>query len=120
MLTTASGSCGPTPRPSSARSRTARSSRRCRARSTAIVGAKIGPLFAEDERVADTLLVGLLAAAKPGSDVFVDIPQSNANAARLPEAHDMRPTFETARMYRNGRHPEALDQVFGVTTLEFG
>jgi GNAT superfamily N-acetyltransferase len=84
------------------------------------VGAKIGPLFADDERVAQDLLAGLLAAAPPGSDVFVDIPQANPRATALADAHDMRPVFETARMYLNGRPPETVERVFGVTTLELG
>ncbi|HEX8855043.1 MAG TPA: GNAT family N-acetyltransferase [Thermoleophilaceae bacterium] len=84
------------------------------------VGAKVGPLFADDEGVADALLAGLLAAAPPGSDVFIDIPAANRRAHRLHAARGMKPSFETARMYRNGRPPEDLQRVFGVTTLEFG
>ena len=32
----------------------------------------------------------------------------------------MEPSFETVRMYRNGRPPEDVHKVFGVTTFEFG
>jgi predicted N-acetyltransferase YhbS len=84
------------------------------------VGAKVGPLFADDEDVAGTLLSGLIAAVGPGTDVFVDLPAANPRARHLRAAREMEPVFETVRMYLNGRPPEDLQRVFGVTTLEFG
>ena len=56
------------------------------------VGAKVGPLFAEDTAAVDVLLSG----------------------------REWETTFETARMYLNGRPPEDAERVYGVTTLEFG
>jgi hypothetical protein len=41
-------------------------------------------------------------------------------ARSLRAAREMESTFETARMYLNGRPPEDVQRVFGVTTLEFG
>jgi GNAT superfamily N-acetyltransferase len=84
------------------------------------VGAKIGPLFADDVEAADALLTGLLAAAGPDTEVFMDMPAANPNADHLRAAREMESPFETARMYLNGRPPEDLRRVFGVTTLEFG
>jgi GNAT superfamily N-acetyltransferase len=84
------------------------------------VGAKIGPLFADDHEVADLLLDALLATAGAGTEVFLDIPAANPRSADLRAGHAMEPSFETARMYRNGRPPEDLQRVFGVTTFEFG
>jgi len=83
-------------------------------------GAKIGPLFADDRDVAEALLTGLLAAAGQGTEVFIDMPDTNARAAELRSRRAMEPSFETARMYLNGRPPEDVRKVFGVTTLEFG
>jgi predicted N-acetyltransferase YhbS len=83
-------------------------------------GTKIGPLFAEDEEVAEALFAGLLAAAGPGTEVFVDMPAANPRARHLREAREMEPSFETVRMYMNGRPPEDVERVFGVTTFEFG
>lgn len=83
-------------------------------------GAKVGPLFADDAEAAESLLGGLLAAADPGAEVFVDMPASNAGTEALRSGRDWETTFETARMYMNGRPPEDVDRVFGVTTLEFG
>jgi predicted N-acetyltransferase YhbS len=83
-------------------------------------GAKIGPLFADDQDVAEVLLTGLLAAAGPGTEVFIDMPSTNPRAGELRARRAMEPSFETARMYLNGRPPEDVQRVFGVTTLEFG
>jgi GNAT acetyltransferase-like protein/acetyltransferase (GNAT) family protein len=84
------------------------------------VGTKVGPLFADGEDVARTVLTGLLAAAGPQTEVFIDMPGANPRAADLRSGRSMEPSFETARMYANGRLPEDLSKVFGVTTFEFG
>ena len=84
------------------------------------VGAKIGPLFAHDEEVAAALMRGLLAAAGPGTDVFIDMPATNPRTSALRAELPMEASFETVRMYRNGRPPEDAHRVFGVTTFEFG
>jgi GNAT superfamily N-acetyltransferase len=83
-------------------------------------GMKVGPLFADDRDVADALLSGLLAAAGPGAEVFVDMPAANPRTAELREGRAFEPSFETVRMYLNGRPPEDVRRVFGVTTFEFG
>ena len=83
-------------------------------------GFKVGPLFADDDSVAQDVLTGLLAATGPASDVFVDMPAGNPGTARLRASREMTPSFETARMYLNGRPPEDIQRSFGVTTLEFG
>jgi GNAT superfamily N-acetyltransferase len=84
------------------------------------VGAKIGPLFADDEEAAEALLTGLLAAAGRETEVFLDMPVANPRADDLRAGREMDSRFETARMYLNGRPPENLQRVFGVTTLELG
>jgi GNAT superfamily N-acetyltransferase len=84
------------------------------------VGAKVGPLLADDEDIAEALLSGLLAAAGAGTQVFVDMPAANPGTRRLRRGREMEQSFETARMYLNGRPAEDTQKVFGVTTLEFG
>jgi hypothetical protein len=55
-----------------------------------------------------------------GSEVYLDIPEPNAEAIALAEMYGMQPAFETARMYR-GRSPELpLGQIFGITSFELG
>ncbi|HEX5617592.1 MAG TPA: GNAT family N-acetyltransferase [Solirubrobacteraceae bacterium] len=83
-------------------------------------GAKVGPLLADDADAADAVLTGLLAAAGPGTEVFIDMPTANPATRRLLAAHPMEPVFDTARMYRQGEPVEDLHRIFGVTTLEFG
>ena len=83
-------------------------------------GMKVGPLFAEDSDVAGALLAGLLATAGPGEDVFIDMPAANTRTGELREGRAFEPSFETVRMYLNGRPPEDVQRVFGVTTFEFG
>jgi len=57
------------------------------------VGAKVGPLFADDEETADALLKGLLATVAPDTEVFVDMPAPNAGAFELRTRRAMEPVF---------------------------
>ncbi|OGR37641.1 MAG: hypothetical protein A2051_11990 [Desulfovibrionales bacterium GWA2_65_9] len=87
------------------------------------VGSKIGPLFADDDSAAHALFHGLsqaAAASAKGGQVFLDVPMPHAGAVRLAEAHDMRPVFETGRMYRGPAPDLDLGRVFGVTSFELG
>lgn len=84
------------------------------------IGAKVGPLFADDEELADALLSGLLAAVSPGTEVFIDMPAANTRARYLRTGRAMEPVFETVRMYMNGMPSEDVQNVYGVTTLELG
>jgi hypothetical protein len=82
-------------------------------------GFKIGPLFADDENIAERLFAGLIARA-PGAPVFLDTPEANPAAVALAQRFHMTPVFETARMYKNGTPEMRLDRCFGVTTFELG
>lgn len=83
------------------------------------LGAKIGPLFADDDAAAHSLFHGLCASA-PIGPVFYDVPMNNAGAVRLAESHGMRPVFETGRMYRGPAPQYDLSREFGVTSFELG
>ncbi len=48
------------------------------------------------------------------------MPAANTRAPALRASRKMEASFETARMYLNGRPREDVQKVFGVTTLEFG
>lgn len=83
-------------------------------------GYKIGPLFAENETVADSLFQACLTKASPESDVVLDVPENNTLAVALARQANLVPTFETARMYR-GKAPQVpINSVYGVTTFELG
>lgn len=88
--------------------------RRCRS------GWKIGPLFAERERIAESLFLALCSQAGTQEPVYLDLPEANAAAVALAQRHHMRTVFETARMY-TGRPPAvAMHGLYGVTTFELG
>ena len=80
-------------------------------------GYKIGPLFADDEHIADDLFTSLIAAA-PGETVFLDVPEANPAAVALAQRHGMSSVFETARMYTKAPPDVPLARVFGVTSFE--
>jgi ribosomal protein S18 acetylase RimI-like enzyme len=87
--------------------------RACRA------GFKIGPLYAEDERTADVLLLQLAAHAR-GDNVYLDVPEPNEAALRLAKRYGFKPVFETARMYTGAAPDIPLARLYGVTTFELG
>ena len=88
--------------------------RRCRS------GWKIGPLFAERERIAECLFSALCSQAGEHEPVQLDLPEANAAAVALAQRHHMRVVFETARMY-TGRPPATdMHGLYGITTFELG
>jgi hypothetical protein len=82
-------------------------------------GHKIGPLFAEDDAIADILFLALIDAAA-AQEVYLDVPEPNAAAAALAARHGLSPVFETARMYRGDPPRLPLGRIFGITTFELG
>ena len=89
------------------------------------VGYKIGPLFADDERIAEVLFQALNCRARKGMKIFLDVPGEIQNPAvtALALRHGMHIEFETARMYRMahpGRIKLPLERWFGITRFELG
>lgn len=82
-------------------------------------GYKIGPLFADDATIAETLFSSLSAHA-PGEPIFLDTPENNADALALAERHDMKEVFGCARMYAGPVPPLPWQNIYGVTTFEMG
>ncbi|WP_331373912.1 GNAT family N-acetyltransferase [Sinorhizobium chiapasense] len=82
-------------------------------------GFKIGPLFADTETGADLIFRKLAAGAK-GGRIYLDIPEPNASAKALCERYNMKPVFETARMYRGPTPDLPLNRIYGITTFELG
>ncbi len=81
------------------------------------VGAKIGPLLADDTDAVHDLLHAA-AAVFPG-DIMIDVPDAAPGLARLCADLGLTPGFETARMYR-GPFAKGPGRLFAVTTLELG
>jgi ribosomal protein S18 acetylase RimI-like enzyme len=83
------------------------------------VGAKIGPLFADDGETAERLFASL-STLVPGEPVFLDVPEINAAAVALVRRQGMRDVFGCARMYVGAPPRLRDDRIFGVTTFELG
>jgi GNAT superfamily N-acetyltransferase len=82
-------------------------------------GYKIGPLFAANAAVAESLLVSLGLRA-PGEPIFLDVPEINRGALELVARYRMSEVFGCARMVL-GPIPELPEaEIFGVTTFELG
>ena len=88
--------------------------RRCRD------GYKIGPLFADDSALAESLFDALQAYVPRGAKLYLDVPEPNAAALALAEKHGMAVAFETARMYTRQAPELPLRRIFGVTSFELG
>ncbi len=82
-------------------------------------GYKIGPLFAANAEVAESLLVAV-SSRVPGKPIFLDVPEINRDALALVARYGMKEVFGCARMVF-GSIPEVTDaEIFGVTTFELG
>jgi len=88
--------------------------RRCRQ------GHKIGPLVADEPRIADALYTALCEKVPAGDEVSLDVPMPNAHAVTLAKAHGLHSVFETARMYAGPAPACELGRVYGITTFELG
>lgn len=84
-----------------------------------VSGFKIGPLFADNEIIAEALYKSCLNAAV-GELVYLDIPIINEGAVRLVKKYNAKYVFECARMYY-GKPPQVdINKIFGITTFELG
>ncbi len=88
--------------------------RKCR------VGYKIGPLFADDPDIAETLFLALKSSTGSEDPIYLDIPVIHPEAVALAKRYGMVIVFETARMYKGGSPEVDLKGTFGVTTFELG
>ncbi|NET60727.1 MAG: GNAT family N-acetyltransferase [Symploca sp. SIO2E6] len=82
-------------------------------------GFRIGPIFAENENIAEKLLLAL-ATYTEGSPIYVDVPNINKSAILLFENYQMSPILECIAMYT--AEPPNIDwqKVFAVTSVELG
>lgn len=82
-------------------------------------GYKIGPLFADNEEIAESLFTALSAHAA-GQPIFLDIPENNPAAVALAQRHSLAECFGCARMIMGPPHRVPWNTVYGVTTFELG
>jgi GNAT superfamily N-acetyltransferase len=82
-------------------------------------GYKIGPLFADNAAIAESLLQACLHTAAE-EHVYLDVPVINQEAMELVQRYDGNYVFECARMYYGGAPAIDTDKIFGVTSFELG
>ena len=84
-----------------------------------IEGFKIGPLFAENESIAESLLMAL-ANHTHGQNYYLDVPDNNQSALALVQKHPFVKVFETARMYLKEVPDIENKNIYGITSFELG
>lgn len=82
-------------------------------------GYKVGPLFADDRKIAKDLFDTLRSQAKD-SPVFLDVPQPNQYALDMAKRCNMTPVFETGRIYSKEDPGLPLTSIYGITSYELG
>lgn len=82
-------------------------------------GYKIGPLFADSAEIAETILSNILADIK-GEFVQIDIPEPNQAGINLATQYGLAESFGCARMYLGHLNPMPLQNIYSVTSYEFG
>lgn len=82
-------------------------------------GYKIGPLFAENNDVAEALYKACLNSAV-GQMVYLDIPTINTGAVALIKKYNAKYVFECARMYYGNPPQINMNKIYGITTFELG
>lgn len=85
-----------------------------------VAGYKIGPLFADNTKIAEKLFQSLIRIAKKGEKIYLDIPEINPEALEFVKNHKMKYVFETARMYTKEQPKLPVNRIFGITTFELG
>ncbi|KKS93416.1 MAG: GCN5-related N-acetyltransferase [Candidatus Collierbacteria bacterium GW2011_GWB1_44_6] len=83
------------------------------------VGYKVGPLFADNEKIAEELFQQFRVFVRK-EKIYLDVPEVNKKAVFLAKKYKMVPMFETARMYTKEMPQIDLHKIFGVTTFELG
>lgn len=83
-------------------------------------GYKIGPLFADNDSLAQRLFDALVDTVESGAQIQFDIPAINPGAHALARRHGMKPVFETARMYTGPAPDLDVARMYGITSFELG
>jgi hypothetical protein len=85
----------------------------------ASTGFKVGPLFADNNRIAEELYKACLNSVI-GEPLYIDIPMVNEGAIQIIKKYKSEYVFECARMYY-GQAPQInTNKIFGITTFELG
>lgn len=83
-------------------------------------GYKIGPLYADNMALAESLFLALKSKTNSSEPIFLDTPEVNQVAVELAETNNMKVSFETARMYTGDFPDIPTNRLFGVASFEIG
>ncbi len=83
-------------------------------------GYKIGPLFANSIKIAESILYGLCSMIKLNELIYLDTPELNLQAKQLVESLGMQMIIETSRMYNKYIPDISLNRTCGITSFEIG
>lgn len=84
------------------------------------IGYKIGPLFADNNQIANKLFQSSVNFVKSGTKIYIDIPEVNQAAVELAGNYNLQKVFETARMYTKTQPDIDINKIYGVTSFELG
>ncbi len=82
-------------------------------------GFKIGPLFADNIKVAEELYKACLNSVI-GEALYIDIPMANQEAVQMVKNYHAKYVFECSRMYKGNPPQVAMNKVYGITSFELG
>ncbi len=82
-------------------------------------GYKIGPLFADNQKVAEVIFT-YFCHQGAGEEIYFDITELNPHAKDLVQHYNMDMVFETARMYLKDAPQLPFSHIYGLTTFELG
>ena len=82
-------------------------------------GLKLGPLFADDQADAESLLAAFAPVAGSGT-IHLDVPETSGAFAELLASLGFSTGFETTRMYKGPLPAVSGHGVLAVTSLELG
>lgn len=83
-------------------------------------GYKVGPLFADNMSIAESIITSLCHHIKPEAYIVLDAPEINPSSIGLAKKLELELTFETARMYKGPKPLIDHKKIFGITTFELG
>lgn len=82
-------------------------------------GAKLGPLFADDDTKAQQLLSTAINICA-GAELHIDVPTYKTEFSAFLSRLGFKPGFKTARMYKGGTPKNDMEKIFAITSLELG
>jgi hypothetical protein len=83
------------------------------------LGFRIGPLFAENKDIAETLLLSLSAYTN-NTPISIDVPEVNPESLILFEKYNFSKIYKTARMYTGEFPVLPFEKIYALTSLALG